>query len=139
PALLERLVRERIKTPVRVSAKGKQSGGRWFTRGHVYKLLSNPLYIGRVAHKGTSHPGQHGAIVDRETWDAVQARLAKNTQGERTRRRRSEPSSPLLAGLLYSETEDPMIPMHSMKAGRRYNYYVEQRSDRSTHPDTQLA
>jgi site-specific DNA recombinase len=138
PALLERLTQERIRTPVRTSAKGKESGGRWFTRGHVYKLLSNPLYIGRVAHKGTSHPGQHQSIVDTKIWEAVQSRLAKNTQGERTRRRRSESSSPLLAGLLYSEAGNPMIPMHSVKSGRRYNYYVEQRSDRWTQLDMQL-
>jgi hypothetical protein len=132
PTLLERLVRERIRTPARTSTKGKQSGGLWFKRGHVYKLLSNPLYIGRVSHKGTSPAGQHEAIIDRRTWDAVQSGLAKNTQGERTRRRRSEPSSPLLAGLLYSEAGYPMIPMHSVKSGRRYEYYVEQRSCRST-------
>jgi site-specific DNA recombinase len=126
PALLERLVRERIKTPERVSTKGKRSGGLWFTRGHVYKLLSNPLYIGQIAHKGIAHPGQHVAIVDRKVWDAVQKRLAKNTQGERTRRRRADPSAPLLAGLLCSGAGNPVIPMHSVKAGRRYDYYVEQ-------------
>ncbi len=145
PALLERLVRERIKTPVRTSSKGKQSGGRWFTRGHVYKLLSNPLYIGQIAHKGVAHPGQHEAIVDRKVWDAVQTRLAKNTQGERTRRRRADPSIPVLAGLLYSEAGNPMIPMHSVKSGRRYDYYVEQLptiSDASkplAHPSTGLS
>ncbi|MEO6014734.1 MAG: recombinase family protein [Devosia sp.] len=137
PALLERLMRERIKTPLRTSTKGKQSGDRWFTRGHVYKLLSNPLYIGRIAHKEASHPGQHEAIIDNKTWEAVQSRLEKNTQGERRRRRRADPQTPLLAGLLFSEAGHPMFPMHSVKSGRRYNYYVEQLSNLLTQPDTQ--
>ncbi len=109
PALLERLTRECIRTPVRTSAKGKQSGGRWFTRGHVYKLLSSPLYIGRIAHKGSSHAGQHEAIVDIKTWDAVQARLATNTQGERQRRKRATAPQPLLADLLVTSTGNRMI------------------------------
>ncbi|RYE08243.1 MAG: recombinase family protein [Hyphomicrobiales bacterium] len=124
PALLERLVRERIKTPVRVSSRGKHTGGLWFTRGHVYKLLSNPLYIGQIAHKGTTHPGQHTAIVNRKVWDAVQA--SKNTQGERARRRRAATPDALLAGKLFSEAGCPMLPAHTVRAGRRYEYYVEQ-------------
>jgi site-specific DNA recombinase len=126
PALLERLMREGIRTPVRTSAMGSQRGGRWFTRGHVYKLLSNPLYIGRVAHKGSSHPGQHEAIVDRKTWDAVQTRLAKNTQGERQRRKRATAKQPLLADLVVTPAGHRLIPTHCTKAGRRYEYYVEQ-------------
>src|SRR5665213_3859411 len=45
PTLLERLTGEGITTAVRTSAKGKSSGGRPFTRGHLYRLLSNPIYI----------------------------------------------------------------------------------------------
>src|SRR5205823_8243449 len=32
--------------------KGLPQGGRPFSRGHIYKLLSNPIYTGRIAHKG---------------------------------------------------------------------------------------
>jgi site-specific DNA recombinase len=126
PALLERLVQERICTPIRTSAKGTESGGRSFTRGHIYKLLSNPLYIGRVAHKGSSHLGQHEAIIDNNTWDAVQTRLAKNTQGERQRRKRVTARQPLLAELIFSSAGIRMIPTHCIRADRRYEYYVEQ-------------
>ncbi|HKH49359.1 MAG TPA: recombinase family protein, partial [Thermoanaerobaculia bacterium] len=44
-------------------------------RGHLYRILSNPLYVGEIAHKHERHAGQHAAIVDRETWDRVQATL----------------------------------------------------------------
>jgi len=60
------------------------------------------------------------------TWDKVQAKLAGNTQGERKRRSRAATLTPLLAGLLYSEAGNRMIPSHAIKAGRRYGYYVEE-------------
>jgi hypothetical protein len=32
-------------------------------------MLSNRAYIGEAVHKGDSYPGEHDAIIDRETWD----------------------------------------------------------------------
>jgi site-specific DNA recombinase len=40
-------------------------GGRPFSRGHLYKILSNPLYVGEIDHKGTRYPGLHEGIIDR--------------------------------------------------------------------------
>ena len=39
--------------------------GHSFSRGALYKLLSNPIYIGEIRHKGTSYPGQHPPIIER--------------------------------------------------------------------------
>jgi DNA invertase Pin-like site-specific DNA recombinase len=66
-------------------SKGRSLGGLPFTRGHLYRILSNPLYIGEIAHKGETYPGQHPGIIARETWEAVQAMLAANRQGHRMR------------------------------------------------------
>jgi site-specific DNA recombinase len=126
PALLDRLERDGIRTVERLSVKGNQSGGRSFTRGHLYKLLSNPIYIGRIPHKRASHPGMHEAIIDRSTWDNVQSQLADNTQGPRARRRRAERRGHLLAGILVSERGNRFIPTHANKGARQYRYYVEE-------------
>jgi site-specific DNA recombinase len=126
PTLLQRLTAQAILTSRRTSAKGKHSGGRPFARGHLYKLLSNPIYIGRIPHKATSHPGQHPAIIERSLWDRVQAQLAANTQGTRTRRRRAKVEGSLLAGLLYTDAGNRMIVAHATKGARRYRYYVEE-------------
>ncbi len=126
PALLDRLEREDIRTAARYSAKGNHYGNRSFTRGHLYKLLANPIYIGRVPHRDTSHRGQHAPIIDKATWDAVQTQLAENTQGPRSRRRRAKPQTHLLEGLLHSESGARFIPSAANKGSRRYRYYVEQ-------------
>ncbi len=129
-ALLERLERENIRTAARHSAKGNHYGNRPFTRGHLYKLLANPIYIGRVPHKSVSHRGQHPAIIDKPTWDAVQAQLTDNTQGPRNRRRRAEPQTHLLEGLLRTQSDARFVVGGANKGARRYRYYVEEQTDR---------
>ncbi|NNE83521.1 MAG: recombinase family protein [Alphaproteobacteria bacterium] len=56
----------------------RTTGGKPFTRGNLYQLLHNPLYAGKIPHKGKTYPGQHQAIIDPETWKAVQQLLSQN-------------------------------------------------------------
>jgi site-specific DNA recombinase len=105
--------------------EGKQvAGGVSFSRGALYTLLRNPLYIGKIAHKGKRHDGQHAAIVDTALWENVQRRLAENRQHARLRTAAKAPS--LLAGLLTDDRGNPMSPTHTAKNKRRYRYYVSQ-------------
>lgn len=124
-ALLDELDRRGIRTRVSVAENGRKRGGNRFARGPLYHLLANPVYIGRIPHRDQSYPGQHEPIIDRETWDAVQARLTDNTQGPRKRGRRPRDKSPL-AGLLVSAEGNRYMAAHANKGGRRYRYYVEQ-------------
>src|ERR1700738_1504346 len=48
--LMEHLNRRGIRSKVRVAKNGKQRGGKPLSRGHLYQLLSNPIYIGQIAH-----------------------------------------------------------------------------------------
>lgn len=68
-----------LTTKVRNGTDGRMRGGRLLSRGYIYKLLGNPLYVGRIAHKGRSYDGQHPPIIDAATWDAVQVGLANHT------------------------------------------------------------
>ncbi len=111
-----------LRTKARKPNNGARSGCEPFTRGHLYKLLSNPVYIGEIVHKGERHAGEHDAIIDRETWDAVQEQLKRNAV---VRHRRSNAKTPsLLAGLLLDENGQRLVPSHACKAGRRYRYYI---------------
>jgi site-specific DNA recombinase len=56
-----------LSTKRSTTASGTERGGRPFSRGHIYHLLSNPIYIGEIAHKGQLYPGQHPALIDAET------------------------------------------------------------------------
>ena len=124
-ALHNEVCRLGLVTKRRRSAAGRETGGGPFTRGHLYQLLGNPLYVGEVSHKGACYPGQHEAIVDRGLFDAVRKTLAGNTFDRRSTTNASAPG--LLAGLVQDETGDPLCPTHASKKGRRYRYYVSTR------------
>ena len=59
--LKEELDRNGARSKVRVSKDGVESGGQAFSRGALYTLLRNPIYVGEIRHKGVCHPGQHRA------------------------------------------------------------------------------
>jgi Recombinase len=64
-----------FRVPIRIDGGGRSTGGGLFSRGHVYKLLSNAIYVGRIAHKGQSYEGHHPPIVTLDLWDRVQQSL----------------------------------------------------------------
>jgi hypothetical protein len=111
-----------LTTKLRPGKGGRMRGGKPLSRGYIYHLLGNPLYVGRIAHKGESFEGQHPAIVDPEIWDAAQARLAANTRERSSGTCAGRPSP--LRGKLFDEAGTPLSPSHAVKSGRRYRYYV---------------
>lgn len=110
-----------IRSPTRVTSRGKPIGGCRLTRGQLYYMLKNAVYAGDIAHKGKVYPGNQPPIIDRQTWNRVQERLAANVQGQRTVRASSES---LLAGLLFDADGEPLVPVHTRKGTQRYRYYV---------------
>jgi DNA invertase Pin-like site-specific DNA recombinase len=114
-----------IISKLRKSPNGKETGGKPLTRGNLYQLLSNPLYAGRVGHKGATHKGQHPAIIDNDTWAKVQDRLANNAANRRYDLNAGAGS--LLTGLVYDEAGDKLAPTHTNKKGRHYRYYISSR------------
>ncbi|HSS64253.1 MAG TPA: recombinase family protein [Gammaproteobacteria bacterium] len=110
-----------LTTKLRNGGDGRMRGGRALSRSYNYKLLGNPFYIGRIARKKMTYEGQHPAIIDAETWDAAQAKLATGAC-ERSSGARATESSPLI-GKLFDERGAPLTPTHAVKAGRRYRYY----------------
>ncbi len=99
-------------------------GGKAFSRGHLYRLLANPIYIGRIRHKGQVYPGQHAAIVDAGVWQQVQDQLKQNAQTYVDRSDAAEASA--LAGLLFDDQGQRLRPTHAKKGGKRYRYYYRE-------------
>ncbi|HEV2559299.1 MAG TPA: recombinase family protein [Microvirga sp.] len=121
-ALKGELDRQGIGTKVRPGRDGAMAGGGPFSRGHLYRLLQNPLYIGQIAHRGEVYPGQHPALIDQDTWEAVQAGLTERGHQHRVRGRARQPS--LLADLICDENGTRLTSTHAVKDGKRYRYYV---------------
>ncbi|MDO8433859.1 MAG: recombinase family protein [Candidatus Binatus sp.] len=120
--LKQDLDRRGVSSKARVSMKGLKSGGRSFSRGALYELLANPIYIGEIRHKRERHLGLHDAILERELWERVQQKLRE--QAARRGRRPTKAGSSPLAGLLFDQSGEPLYAQSTAKGARRYRYYV---------------
>jgi hypothetical protein len=116
-----------------VSKNGVRSGGRQFSRGALYELLSNPIYLGEIRHKKERHPGRHRPIVSRELWEKVQRRLCDQAATHRERPTKAPPSP--LAGKLFDENGEPLYVQGAVKGVRHYRYYVSRGLVRGSEPD----
>jgi DNA invertase Pin-like site-specific DNA recombinase len=122
--LKSRLDREGWRSKVRISQVGQKSGGETYSRGALYCLLQNPLYVGKVRHREAIYAGKHEAIIPEQLWDKVQVQLRANCEVRRTGSNAKSPS--LLVGLLYDPDGHRFTPFHADKRGKRYRYYVSQ-------------
>src|SRR5438552_6765654 len=111
-----------VASKVRLSRKGTSSGGKSFSRGALYQLLSNPIYLGEIRHKRERHPGQHQPILECETWAQVQQRLCSGARRDCASTTKA-PASPL-AGKVVDEHDQPLYAQGASKNGKRYRYFV---------------
>jgi DNA invertase Pin-like site-specific DNA recombinase len=110
-----------VTTKVRPLSTGRTVGGIPFTRGPLAHLLRNRFYIGEVHFKGETFPGEQPAILDRELFDAVQAKLEEQRTNQTVTRNSTES---LLMGRIYDECGVRMTPTYATKKGVRYRYYI---------------
>jgi site-specific DNA recombinase len=132
--LMEDLNRRGIRSKVRIAKNGRKSGGNPFFRGALYVLLSNPIYVGEIRHKGVLHPGLHESIVDRRLWEKTQ-RLLRSQAVRSASRATKSVASPLM-GRLFDERGVGLTPSHAMKGARRYRYYVSRGLIKGTAADS---
>jgi site-specific DNA recombinase len=83
--LRDRLTEMNVRSKTHVSQTGRRFGGVCFSRGALYKLLNNPIYIGEIRHRERQYPGEHEAIIPRELWDKVQTQLRSTYPGSACR------------------------------------------------------
>ena len=119
--VLADLRQRRIVTKLRTLKTGRTVGGIPFTRGPLAYLLRNRFYIGEVVFRGEVFPGEQPAILDRDLFDAVQAKLDVQRNNHTAARAKSESA---LIGRIYDDRGNRMSPSHARKQGIRYRYYV---------------
>lgn len=123
---LNRLKREIDQLGYETRPSRPGSLARAYSRGHLYNMLCNPIYIGEIRHKDQRFPGRHTGIVDREIWDRVQTLLEGRSQTVRGKGRQAPDRSPL-TGRLFDETGDRLTPSYTKKKDQRIRYFVSNR------------
>ncbi|WP_114226924.1 MULTISPECIES: recombinase family protein [Sphingomonas] len=119
--LLDKLEAEGVRSKLRVTRKGRKLGGQRFSRGAMFHLLQNRVYLGVIVHKDQCYPGQHDAIVARELFEKVHAKLAGDRRVRSSYARTHHP----YAGKLSDAAGQGLVRTHSRGArGKSYAYYV---------------
>lgn len=114
PALVDFLKTNKIYT----------HSGKNFYKGHLYRILSNKTYIGKIVHKNNVYRGLHEPIIDFYVFEKTQQLLAHNALIRKNST--NAESGSLLKGKLFDDKDNYMSPTHSCKNGKRYRYYVSQ-------------
>jgi DNA invertase Pin-like site-specific DNA recombinase len=105
------------------SKAGKVIGGARLSRGALFHLLQNRVYLGEIPHRDTSYPGCHPPIIDLELFDQVQALLESHRRAWKARPVRS--ATMPLRGILFDADGHPMTPTFTRgRKGQIYRYYV---------------
>jgi hypothetical protein len=110
-----------IVTKVRILKTGETVGGIPFRRGSLAHLLRNRFYIGEVAFGGEVFKGEQPAILDKDLFDAVQAKLNEQVDNHKAKWTKSEG---LLIGRLFDDRGNRMSPSHVRKGNVKYRYYL---------------
>lgn len=122
-ALQAELAEHGIRTKSRIDANGRERGNAGYSRGALYQILRNRIYLGEICHKGTAYPGDHDAVVDKALFDRVGALL--NSQRDAFAAGTYAEQSSLLVGLVWDGEGRRMTSDHAAKKGGiRYRYYV---------------
>lgn len=130
-AVMRRAIEIGLRSKQHRFRSGRVQGGNLFSRGQIYALLRNPIYIGKIRHKTQVWDGQHDPIVSEAVWEQVQAKLQAASARPRGRKSSvrllsARPIAPL-TGKLLDETGDRLTPTHTRRHGRQIRYYVSNR------------
>lgn len=112
PKLMQYLKENKIKTKT----------DKYFSKGQLYHLLANKVYIGKITHKDKVYDGEHEAIISEGIFKEIQKLLYENKVDKTCGTKCS--SNSLLAGLIFDDKNNLMTPSHSNSHKRRYRYYV---------------
>lgn len=122
-ALEQELIREQIVSKRWATASGRVLGGVSYSRGALLHLLRNRTYLGEIVHGKIVHDGLHEAIVTRDLFGDVAAKL--DARRRRIGATRSNVQSGCLVGRLFDASGEAMTPTYSYgRSGRVYRYYV---------------
>ena len=114
------LERDRNRKPGEQRRSGPHTAEEW-SKDMVLRVLKNPVYAGLIANGADLFPGEHKAVLDRETFDRVQRILAENA-GRPAMRGRSDDY--LLTGRLRcGACGAAMTPASTRKGNRTYRFY----------------
>ena len=116
-AVMRRANQIGLRSKLHCFKSGRLQGGNHLSRGQIYALLRNPIYIGKIRHKENIWDGQHKAIIDTEQWKRIQNKLQAASARPRSKsgseNSRVMNGTAALTGKLRDENGDRLTPTHT--------------------------
>lgn len=122
------LNRLNFTTKTWISNSGKIQRGRRFNKASVRRIITNPLYNGKIRHKkhlGQIYQGLHEAIISDQIWQEANNIIKINPSSQIITPISRINSAPLLKGIITCAIcGSKMTPTYTVKKAKRYRYYI---------------
>lgn len=125
-----RLIDKGIHGKAWTTKKGNQKGGKILCVSGLQRILTNPIYLGKMPNRTTKEvfDGIHEAIMDEQLFNAVQEKLANNNvRGDAPYSR----GTSLLHNKIYTSDGEIFKNKKGNKGLKKYRYY---RADKTSLP-----
>ncbi|WP_341812720.1 recombinase family protein [Wolbachia endosymbiont (group A) of Eristalinus aeneus] len=90
-----------------------------FKKATVRRIITNPIYMGKIRHYEKQYKGKHEAIIEEEKWQKAQELIKDQPY------RKAKYEEALLKGIIKCKSCDVNMTLtYSKKENKRYRYYV---------------
>ena len=113
-----------------VTQKGTERPGKPWHKNYLYRMLRNPVYIGKVEYRDEVYEGEQEPIIDKVLWDQVQEAIVAPPR-ERANQGRAETPGLLKGMLRCGHCGTAMALAFTKRHGRLYRYYNCHRATRT--------
>ncbi len=102
-----------------LNSQGYRTKADIFKKATVRRIITNPIYMGKIRHYDKEYEGKHDAIIEEEKWQKAQE-LIKNQPYRKARYEEA-----LLRGIIKCKSCDVNMTLtYAKKENKRYRYYV---------------
>ncbi|MCA7010853.1 recombinase family protein [Wolbachia endosymbiont of Tribolium confusum] len=90
-----------------------------FKKATVRRIVTNPIYVGKIKHYEKEYEGKHEAIIEEEKWQKAQELIKDQPY------RKAKYEEALLKGIIKCKSCDVNMTLtYAKKENKRYRYYV---------------
>ncbi|WP_353285267.1 recombinase family protein [Wolbachia endosymbiont (group A) of Beris morrisii] len=102
-----------------LNREGYRTKSDIFKKATVRRIITNPIYMGKIRHYEKQYEGKHEAIIEEEKWQKAQELIKKQPH------RGAKYEEALLRGIVKCKScEVNMTLTYSKKENKRYRYYI---------------
>ncbi|MCJ7476002.1 MAG: recombinase family protein, partial [Wolbachia endosymbiont of Homalodisca vitripennis] len=102
-----------------LNSQGYRTKADIFKKATVRRIITNPIYVGKIRHYEKEYEGKHEAIIKEEKWQKAQE-LIKNQPY-----RKAKYEEALLRGIIKCKSCNVNMTLtYSKKENKRYRYYI---------------